>query len=298
MPPTPQHEALHRIFQIDKKLFARTISKILGADLTDPDKVTVLDSDLSEPRTHVRKADSVLLAELLVETAETRYIVVIESQTDEDEEKWFTWPYYISHLRDKHRCEVILIVVSSSAKTAQWARQPIICGLPGLTCMIVTPAGLGPDNVPLVTDLAEACADVGGAVFSSLTHKSSPEVGGILEVLSAALGTLDVETAKLLAELTEAGLAGSGGLLIWRNLMTTTAYPYVSQLRAQGQAEGREEGREEGRAQVIADVLDQRKISLTAQERQHILDCTDAAVLDLWVSRMLTVTTAAELFAE
>jgi hypothetical protein len=102
----------------------------------------------------------------------------------------------------------------------------------------------------------------------------------------------------MLAELTEAGLAGSGGLLIWRNLMTTTAYPYVSQLRAQGQAEGREEGREEGRAQVIADVLDQRKISLTAQERQHILDCTDAAVLDLWVSRMLTVTTAAELFAE
>jgi hypothetical protein len=98
----------------------------------------------------------------------------------------------------------------------------------------------------------------------------------------------------MLAEFTEAGLAGSGGLLIWRNLMTTTAYPYVSELRAQGQAEGREEGR----AQVIADVLDQRKISLTAQERQHILDCTDAPVLDLWVSRMLTVTTAAELFAE
>jgi hypothetical protein len=128
MPPSAQHEALHRIFQHDTSLFARTLRQVLGINLPDPERVTMLDTDLTEPRPHIRSADSVLLAELLVENTASRYIIIIEAQTDPDEAKWFTWPYYIAHLRDKHQCEAALVVVSSKAETAQWARQPIRCG--------------------------------------------------------------------------------------------------------------------------------------------------------------------------
>jgi hypothetical protein len=289
MPPSAQHEALHRIFQHDTRLFARTLRQVLGIDLPDPERVTMLGTDLTEPRPHVRSADSVLLAELLVENPGGRYIIIIESQTDPDEDKWFTWPYYIAHLRDKYRCEAALVVVSSRAETAQWARQPIRCGPPGLTSMIVTPAGLGPDNVPPVTRKEQACADVCSAVFSALTHSRSPQAGGILEVLASALGTLDTDTATLLAELTEAGLAGTGGLPIWRHLMTIQPYPYVSELRAQGRAQGK--------AEAIAGILDRRHIALTGSERQDILGCTDPETLDVWFDLSFTVITAAGLFA-
>jgi hypothetical protein len=116
-----------------------------------------------------------------------------------------------------------------------------------------------------------------------------PQAGGILKVLATALGTLDTNTATLLAELTEAGLTGTGGLPIWRHLMTTSTYPYVSELRAQGRAEGK--------AESIAGILDRRHIALTGSERQDILSCTDPETLGAWFDLSLTVTTAAELFA-
>ena len=37
-----------------------------------------------------------------------------------------------------------------------------------MTCMLVHPVVLGPDNVPAVTDLAQAGGDVTYAVFSAL----------------------------------------------------------------------------------------------------------------------------------
>jgi hypothetical protein len=148
-----------------------------------------------------------------------------------------------------------------------------------------------------VTREEQACADVCSAVFSALTRSRSPQAGGIPEVLATALGTLDTDTATLLAELTEAGLAGTGGLPIWRHLMTTSTYPYVSELRAQGRAEGRTEGRAQGKAESIAGILDRRHIALTSSERQDILSCTDPETLGTWFDLSFTATTAAELFA-
>ena len=67
----PEHEALHRIFQQDSKLFARTVRRIFGIDITEPHQVTVLNVDLTETRPVERRPDSVLLAELLVEGRST-----------------------------------------------------------------------------------------------------------------------------------------------------------------------------------------------------------------------------------
>jgi hypothetical protein len=120
---TPEHEALHRIFQQDPELFARAITRILGVPLAIPDRVTVLNSDLTETKPVERRVDSVLLAELLVETGTTRYILVIESQTEPEESRHRRWPYAIAYLHDKYDCPVILLVVCSKAATARWARN-------------------------------------------------------------------------------------------------------------------------------------------------------------------------------
>jgi hypothetical protein len=318
--PSPEHEALHRIFQQDGSLFARTIQRVFGVDVPVPSRVSVLNCDLTEMRPIERRADSVLLAELLVEDPRGRYILIIESQTDPDEKRRSRWPYYIAYLHDKYDCPVVLVVVSSKEATARWARQRIEIGLPGLTCMTVTVVGLGPDNVPVVTDPAHARDDVTFTVFSALTHSRSGQAGAILEVLAAALGTIDDGTAALLAELTEAGLGGTGGQQIWRNLMTTQTYPYVSQLRSQGREEGRVEGREEGRvegreegraegreegraegraasrAEDILRILDRRGVVVDESSRARIQACMDLADLDIWFDRALTVTAITELF--
>jgi hypothetical protein len=301
----PEHEALHRIFQQDPALFARTVRRVLGIDLAEPRQVTVLNVDLTETRPVERRPDSVLLAELLVEGPEYRYIVIIESQTDPEETRRSRWPYYIAYLHDKYGCPVILLVVCSKAATARWAREPIKIGLRGLTCMIVCPVVLGPDNVPAITDLAEASTDVCFTVFSALTHSRSQQAGGILEVLAAALDTVDASTAASLAEFTEAGLGQTAGQQIWRALMTTEAYPYVSQLRSQGREEGRQEGRHEGRqegraesrAEDIVRILDRRGVSVPQESRDQILSCTDIATLDSWLDRALTAAAVSDLFA-
>jgi hypothetical protein len=293
----PEHEALHRIFQQDSRLFARTMRRVFDIDITEPHQVTVLNVDLTETRPVERRPDSVLLTELLVEGPEYRYIVVIESQTDPEDTKRSRWPYYIAYLHDKYGCPVILLVVCSKAATAEWAREPIKIGLRGLTCMIVSPVVLGPDNVPAIIDLAEATTDVCFTVFSALTHSRSQQAGGILEVLAAALDTVDASTAASLAEFTEAGLGQTAGQQIWRALMTSQTYPYVSQLRSQGREEGREAGRAESRAEDIVRILDRRGISVPQEAREQILSCTDIATLDSWLDRALTATAVSDLFA-
>ena len=115
------------------------------------------------------------------------------------------------------------------------------------------------------------------------------------------------ETGSLLAEFTEAGLGeNTKGRIIWRNLMATRTYPYVSELRSQGReegrAEGREEGREEGRAegraQDIERLLDKRGIAMTTADRERITSCRDSKTLDVWLDRVLTISGIGELFAD
>lgn len=214
MPPTPQHEALHRIFTHDSDLFARTIRQVFGTDVPVPSHVSLLNTDYTiasglhkrVPEVHDRRGDSALLAELLVEGRDNQYVIIVESQTDPDPDAEYQWPFYTAYLHDKYQCPVVLLVVTSKRKTARWARKPIKIGLPNLICLLVYPAVLGPDNVAAITDPCIAEADPGFAVFSAITHSRSHQIDVILETLAGALSTVDEETGSLLAEFTEAGL--------------------------------------------------------------------------------------------
>jgi hypothetical protein len=204
---------------------------------------------------------------------------------------------------------VVLLVVCNKESTAAWARQPIVIGLPDLACMVVHPVVLGPDNVPAVTDAAEAKLDVTFTVFSALTHSRSSKVDAILEALAGALKAIDRDTALTLVEITEAGLGETAGRQKWRELMTKQLIPYVSEFRRQGieegRAEGIEAGRAEGRAQgeaagqarAILQILDKRGIAVDDDSREQIVSCTDLDILGNWLDRSIAATQVSDLFA-
>lgn len=292
MPPTAQHEALHRIFQRDEALFARAVARVFNVPVPvpGPTDVTVLPTDLTETEPMERRPDSVLQAEFLVREQAAKYIVVIESQTDPDQQRRRRWPHYVAHLHDKYDCPVILAVVCSKRRTARWARRPIEIGLPGLTSQTTRLVVFGPDNVPAVTDPGEAAADLTMAVFSALTHSRGAEARGILEALAAGLATIETEPAANIAEFTETGLGGTAGLEIWRALMAIRNWPFVSQQRLEGQAKGL--------AEAIFKILEHRGIDVDDDSRARIESCVDADVLGAWLDRSFTVTAAADLFTQ
>jgi hypothetical protein len=78
-------------------------------------------------------------------------------------------------------------------------------------CVTARLVVFGPDNVPAITDPADAADDLTLAVFSALTHSRKREVGGILEALAATLATIDEESAANLAEFTETWLGDTAG---------------------------------------------------------------------------------------
>ena len=112
-------------------------------------------------------------------------------------------------------------------------------------------------------------------------------------VLSAALDTIDPETAGFLAEYIEDGLGETPAQSIWKVLMATVAYPYVSSIRSQG----REEGRAQGEAAAVLRVLAKRGIAVDDKSRERIESCTDLDLLGTWLDRSLTAEQVDELFA-
>jgi hypothetical protein len=256
--------------------------------------------DLTETRPVERRADSVLRAEFPVGGAGGGPVLIVESQTEPDETRRSRWPYYIAFVRDKYDCQVVLLVVCSKKKTAEWAREPIEVGEPGALCMVVTPLVLGPDNVPAVVTVEDAVADLPFAVFSALAHSHSRgrEKDAIIDSLAAALKTLDVKAAAELAEFTEVGLGKTAAGKKWRALMATRTFPYASEQRSQGREEGRAEGRAAGRAEDVLLILEKRKIEVDDDSRRRIKSCTDMETLEKWLGRSLTATKAGDLFKD
>ena len=119
----------------------------------------------------------------------------------------------------------------------------------------------------------------------------------ILEALAAALATIDEESAANLAEFTETGLGDTAGRQIWRALMATRTFPFVSEMRLQAREEGREEGRAEGLAAAIVKVLERRGIEVDDASRARITSCGDGDTLGVWLDRSVVVASASELFA-
>lgn len=295
MAPGPPHEALHRIFGMDEGVFVGVMSQILNVPVPAPAGLDELNVDLTEYVSVDRRSDTVLRVRSETGDPSDDFILLVESQTSVDESRRYSWPYYVSYLQAKHRLEVAFIVVTPSVETARWAREGFRIGpskMPGLTCQVTVPVVIGPDDTPVLTTAEAAAGNVYFSTLCALTHRLDPEpdLREILGALAPALQTLDEEIAGPLSEAIEAGLADSPGCDIWKALMTSGQFTYVSETRAQGIATGA--------AETILQVLEGRGIPVDDHSLRRIQSCTDRATLATWAGRAGTIDSIEELFKD
>ncbi|MFD3933390.1 hypothetical protein [Streptomyces sp. NPDC058614] len=225
-------------------------------------------------------------------TEDGDFLLVLESQGKKDERKRGSWPYYLSYLYEKYRCEPVLVVMTQSSSTARWAAEPIRFGLPGWSSLVVRPMVLGPDQVPVITDEKDAVRDPSLAVLSAITHGRGPGVAAILGPLAAALETVDPASAALLAQLVTSGLVDSQAKEIWRDLMAPVKYFYQNPVADQL----RDEGRIQDRVEMTLRILELRGIQVSDSVRLRVQACTDLDQLKIWSERAVRVTDPADLF--
>ncbi|MGV9557620.1 hypothetical protein [Streptomyces sp. NPDC003401] len=282
------HEAMHRIFQKDPALLTRALQQVLGVPFPEPYEFAGMNVDLTETEPVERRVDTLLRAE----TDEGAYLLVVESQGKPDERKRGSWPYYLSYLYEKYRCEPVLIVVTQNSATARWAAEPIHLGVRGCPSLTVRPFVLGPDNVPVIADEREAERDVPLAVLSAMTHGRGREAPAILESLAAALRTIDRDSAAVFVQFVDSCLADSRARQMWRDMMTTIQYFWRHPLAEQV----REEGRVEKGVEMTLNILEWRGVPVSDAIRHRVETCTDEDLLKLWARRAMDVSQAEELF--
>ncbi|MFH8223867.1 hypothetical protein ACH4C2_31900 [Streptomyces sp. NPDC018057] len=287
------HEALHRIFQKDPALLTRALQKVLHVPFPEPTEIAALNVDLTEIEPVERRVDTLLRAE----TDAGTYLLVVESQGKKDERKRGSWPYYLSYLYEKYRCEPVLIVTTQSSATARWASRPIRLGFPGWHSLTVRPLVLGPDNVPVIADERQAERDVPLAVLSAMTHGRGPQAPAILKSLASALGTIDPDNAAVFVQFVDSCLADPQAQQMWRELMTAIQYFWRHPLAEQVREEGVEQGRLQDRREMTLRIIEWRGIPVTDAIRERVNTCSDLDQLEAWAQRAVRAADAEELFA-
>jgi hypothetical protein len=154
---------------------------------------------------------------------------------------------------------------------------------------------VGPKAVPVVRDADVALRDPELAVLSAMAHgKDAPDVAiSIATVALAACRHLDDERAMLYFDLINISL-GDAARAAFEDLMGQGTYQFQSDFAKKHRAAGQAEGK----AASVLQVLEARGIVVAAEQRARVLGCTDMTVLDRWIRRAVTVTTAEELFSD
>jgi hypothetical protein len=253
MPSFP-HEALVDMFRNSTRLAPRLL-KQLHMELPAYSDVRYDSANLTDLKPTEYRADLVML---LVEKSDPALGIIIEVQLSVDDEKQYTWPAYVANLRARIRCPVYLLVIAMEDKVARWAGRAIKLG--GGSRII--PCVAGPLDVPPVTDLQHAEADVELAVLSAQMHAKDGDIRLVRHSSEIALKvsrTIDVERAKMYGDLILYALPKSVRELLEMNHV---AYEYMSdfarQYVAEGRLKGEAEGRAAGRANLVLTMLRER----------------------------------------
>ena len=285
--PSITHEALVLLFRNRPELAPELLRDALGVTLPDYAEARVEAADLSDVNPAEYRANLVVL---LVDGRPVLAIVV-EVQLQRDDRKPYTWPVYIAGLRARFECRACVLVVTPSESVADWARAPMDIG-PGSR---FEPLVVGPRAVPVVRDIQAAQRDPELAVLSAMAHgKAEPEIA--VQIATAAFEAcrrLDDERALLYLDLVGISLSDIARTA-FEDLMANGNYEFQSDFAKRHRAAGRAEGE----ARSVLKFLAARGISVSEEQKERILACVDLAVLDRWVEKAVTATTADELFTD
>jgi len=280
-----KHEGLLALFRNRPTLAAELLQEALGVELPPWSEARVESAEFTQVVPTEYRADLVIL--LL--DGKPILAIVVEVQLSRDENKRASWPLYLTSLRSRVGCPVVLLVVAPDAAVARWCARPIELGHPGF---VLRPLVLGPEAIPVIVDEKAAREDPELAVLSAIAHGRNEEVGEAIAraVLSAAQG-LDDERCSFYVDLTMASLSAAIRRTL-EELMKSGKYEYQTELVRKWIVQGRHEGE----IDALLEVLDARGLEVDAEARKRILACEDLAQLKVWLRKAVTASSAQELF--
>ena len=293
--PTLEHDGIVDMFRDNPSLAPHLIEKLFHLTLPAHASVKVAESSLDQMLPIEFRAD--LVVELLNENGKPVLLIVLEMQRDEDPDKKYSWPVYVTVARSRKRCQALVLVVAPDEKVAAWAAEKIDVGL-GLTT--TQPLVLGPAVVPLVMDPVEAEQEPELAILSAVAHGNGPNGLAVVTAALTALGRrLDQEHAAVYFQiiynaLREPMRRALEALVMERQSEGKAVFPpFAQQLIDRGELKGRREAKRE----MLVRLLARAGIALTEEDRARIHACEDGATLDRWVENVLGAKTAADVLS-
>jgi len=286
--PSTAHEALVELFRNRPALAAELLATSLGVTVPCFERARLDSGDLTDLAPTEYRADAVVV---LTRQDLPVLAVVIEVQLARDQRKRRSWPVYLTTLHARLRCPAILLVLCAAADTAAWCRAPIAIGHPG---WVLRPLALGPDTVPVVTDVEEASRAPELAVLSAMAHGGHPDRDKVLDALLTALRAIDEDHATLYYDVVSAALPEAARHHL-EALMRTRTYEYQSDFARKYFGQGQQAGRAKGESEALLTVLAAREIDVPEDAKARITGCTDFHQLDAWIRRAATASTIEEV---
>ena len=248
--PTLEHGSLVEMFRRNPDIAPHFIETLFGLQVPAYASIGVVESTLDQMIPVEFRADLVL--ELRSVAGALVLAIVLEVQRDDDDDKKYTWPVYVSVVRARKRCPTVVLVVAPDAEVASWAAQPIDLGL-GLGT--VRPLVIGASSVPEVVDPAVAENEVELAVLSALAHGNGPNGAAVLEATQTGLERLaevDREHAaayfQMIYTMLREPMRRALEALVMQQQMEnkTTWIPFIQRFIDEGELKGLREGELKG----------------------------------------------------
>jgi hypothetical protein len=303
--PTLEHGSLVEMFRKNPDIAPHFIETLFGLQVPAYASIGVVESTLDQMVPVEFRADLVL--ELRSVAGALVLAIVLEVQRDDDADKKYTWPVYVSVVRATKRCPTVVLVVAPDAEVASWAAQPIDLGL-GLGT--VRPLVIGASSVPEVVDPAVAEKEVELAVLSALAHGNGLNGAAVLEATQTGLERLaqvDPEHAAAYFQMIYNMLRGPmrralEALVMQRQTENeTTRIPFLQRFIDEGELKGRREGKREGelngKRDALLRLIVRVGVPLDEGDRARILACTEGATLDRWLDNVLGAKSGADVLA-
>jgi hypothetical protein len=289
MPPSLLHEGLLQLVRDKPELVATLLTDLLGVRVPPFTQARLDEATLPEIVPVEYFADVVAL----FANDKPVFGAIVEAQLQTDPRKLFTWPFYALAARARHECPFVVVVATPDPETARWAAQPIDLGDGHVYRVRV----LGPEGVPVITDVERATHDPYLAMLSVMAHGQGDQdiALAVATATAEAIRTLPRQDQRLLYWFIILSSLGEAARKVFE--MLPNIQPFLSESQRRAFAEAEAKGEAKGKAEGILRILAKRGISMSELQRRRILDCGDLATLDRWFDRALTVTQIDELFA-
>ncbi len=218
---------------------------------------------------------------------------IVEVQLLIDPRKPDRWQLHVAGFRVRYRCPVDLVVIALDPEVATWAASTIRAGLsPGAQSL--TPDVIGPSQIPVITDPAEARRNPELAVLSLIAHGDEPGAEHIAVAAIDGAQVLDNDRAAIYLDAVFARL-GEDARAALETLMQTGHYEFQSDIARSWFSKGKAEGEAKGEAKLLLQLMELRGLEVTAPIRERILGTTDCTQIEAWASRVLHAKTTAEI---